>query len=55
MRRSKSRKCAKVGDVRPLFAFCGGLVVVIKRGCGCFGVSGMIIFDIESKRRWYLE
>ena len=41
------RKRLKTQDMRPVFGFCGGVLVIWTEGCECFGDSKFIIFDID--------
>ena len=45
----KKVKSLNLRGVGPIFGFCKGLLVIVKRGCGCFWRV-----EIKSLLRWYL-
>ena len=50
----KNLKSVKLTWLGAGFGVCKGLVVVIRGGCRGFGDLKLKVFDLESKRSWYL-
>ena len=50
----KKVKITKIEEWVPLFGFCKGFVVVVRKGCGKIGGARFRVFTLESRLLWYL-
>ena len=51
---SKTQKSLKLRGVGLVFKVCGGVVVIVRKGCKCFRGSKSVICDLESVYQWYM-